>query len=295
MTRILLLGLAALLLTGALLAGCEKKTPPAPAGSVKASPAYVENFGQPPTPESGTCFARVGFYPLRSDPGKVRPVPFFLFREEGQLELLLERLVSGEVTFPEESTLFNPFPAGSRVQVVSLKEGGIELALSLDGAAAEMSNLAAMAASLTETAVQFDEVERVRILLDGAPLEGMPADGFGHEQQRIAAPDAPTLLMVVGNWEQGADDPEEILANFDRPVTIGSFRLLDAAGQEVKGKYYQSVFNMAVVIHPENPSVFRAGVSLSAEWEVIDGLGRTGKGEGVFVMGRHEHPEAKKE
>jgi hypothetical protein len=283
------------LLTLALLAGCEKKSPPPPAGTVKASPAYVEYFGQPPTPESGTCFARVGFFPLRSDPGKVRPVPFFLFREEGQLELLLERLVSGEVTFPEESALFNPFPVGTRIQVRSLGEGGIELALSLDGTAAEMSNLTAMAASLTETAVQFDEASRVLILLDGASLAGMSADGFVHEPQRIAAPDSPTLLMVVGNWEQGAADPEEILANFDRPVTIGSFRLRDAAGQEVKGNYYQSVFNMAVVLHPEHPQAFREGISLSAEWEVIDALGRQGKGEGAFRLQRHEHPVAKKE
>jgi len=65
----LLLVLSALLLAVTLLAGCEKKAPPVPAGTAKASPAYVEYFGQPPIPESGTCFARVGFLPLRSDPG----------------------------------------------------------------------------------------------------------------------------------------------------------------------------------------------------------------------------------
>jgi hypothetical protein len=277
------------LLTAALLAGCEKKTTSAPAGTVKASPAYVEYFGQPPTPESGTCFARLGFYPLRSEPGKVRPVPFFLFSEEGQLQLVLDRLVSGEVKFPAESALFNPFPTGTRVQVRPIAEKVAELTLLLDSPAGA-PDLAAMAAALTETAVQFDEVERARILLDGVPLEGMPPAGFSHEPQRIASPDAPILLMVVGNWEQGAADPEEILANFDRPVTIGSFRLRDAADQEVKGEYFQSVFNMAVVIHPETPSAFREGVSLTAEWEVIDGLGRTGKGSGVFSLGRHEHP-----
>lgn len=292
MARKLLLGFF-VLLSAALLAGCEKKAPPAPAGTVKASPAYVEYFGPPPTPESGTCFARVGFFPLRSDPGKLRPVPFFLFREEGQLQLVLDRLVSGEVTFPAESALFNPFPAGTRIQVRSLEEGVTELTLSLESTSTVAPDLAAMAAALTETAVQFDEVKRVRILLNGVPLEGMPADGFGHEPQRIASPDSPMLLMVVGSWEQGAEDLEEILANFDRPVTIGSFRLRDAAGQEVKGKYYQSAFNMAVVIHPEAPSAFREGVALSAAWDVTDALGRHGKGEAVFGLQRHEHPEAK--
>ena len=295
MTRKLLLGLSALLLTAALLAGCEKKAPPAPAGTVKASTAYVEYFGQPPTPESGTCFARVGFFPLRSEPDKVRPVPLFLFREEGQLQLLLDRLVSGEVTFPEGSELFNPFPAGTRVQVRSLGEGVTELTLSLDGTSTAAPDFAAMAAALTETAVQFDEVGKIQILLDGAPLAGMPAGGFRHEALRVAAPDSPQLLMVGGNWEHGAEDPEEILANFDRPVTIGNFRLRDAAGQEVKGKYYQSAFDMAVVIHPENPSAFREGISLWAEWEVTDALGRQGRGEGAFRLRRHEHPATEKE
>ncbi|HXV19718.1 MAG TPA: GerMN domain-containing protein [Desulfuromonadales bacterium] len=284
-----------ILLAAVLLTGCEKKTPGLPAGAVKANPAYLENFGQPPTPESGTCFARVGFFPLRSDPGKVRPVPFFLFREDGQLQLVLARLVSGEVTFPEESDLFNPFPAGTRLKVGSLEQGVAELTLSLDGNSTAAPDLAAMAAALTETAVQFNEVKRVRILVDGVFPPGMPDGGFGHEPQRIASPDVPNLLMVIGNWEQGAEEPEEILANFDRPVTIGSFRLQNAGGQEVKGKYYQSAFDMAVVIHPENPSAYREGVSLSAAWDVIDALGRQGKGEAIFRLQRHEHPAEKKE
>jgi hypothetical protein len=283
------------LLTVALLAGCEKKSPPPPTGTVQASPAYMEYFGQPPTPESGTCFARVGYYPLRGDAEKVRPVPFFLFREEGQLALLLERLVSDEVTFPAESTHFNPFPVGARIQIHALEEGVLELALNLGGTDAGSAELAAMAASLTETAVQFDEVNKVRIMLDGAPLAGMPDGGFGHEPKRIATPDAPLLLMVVGNWEHGAEDPEEILANFDRPVTVSNFRLRDASDREVQGNYFQSVFNMAVVIHPEDPSLFREGVTLSAEWEVVDGLGRHGQAEGDFRLQRHEHPVATKE
>lgn len=294
MARIILLGFFVLLLAP-LLAGCEKKSPPVSAGTVKASPAYVEYFGQPPTPESGTCFARVGFFPLQSDPGKVRPVPFFLFREDGQLQLVLDRLVSGEMRFPEKSDLFNPFPAGTRVQARSLEEGVTELALSLGSPSSAAPNIEAMAASLTETAVQFDNIEKVQILLDGAPLAGMPAGGFRHETLRIVTPSSPQLLLISGNWEHGAEDPEEVLVNFDRPVIIGSFRLRDATGEEIKGKFYQSAFGMAVVIHPENPSAFREGVSLWAGWEVTDMLGRQGRGEGSFSLLRHEHPVAGKE
>jgi hypothetical protein len=289
MVRKSLLG-SLILLLAALAAGCEKKAPTLPAGAVKASPAYVAFFGQPPVPKGGTCFARVGFFPLRSDPGKVRPVPFFLFREDGQMQLVLDRLVGGEVTFPAERDSFNPFPPGTRIQHRMLEEGATELTLNLGDASSVAPDFQAMAAALTETAMQFDEVDRVIILLDGAPLAGMPAGGYRHEPQRILPPDAPKLLMVIGSWEQGKEDPDEILANFDRPVTIDSFHLRDAAGQEVRGKYYQSAFNMAVVIHPDNPRAFREGASLTAEWEVVDGLDRKGKGSGVFSLGRHEHP-----
>ena len=51
---------------------------------------------------------------------------------------------------------------------------------------------------------------------------------------------------------------------------------------------------MAVVIHPEDPSLFREGVALSAEWEVVGGLGRHGQAKGVFRLQCHERPVAMK-
>jgi hypothetical protein len=278
------------ILAAAFLTACEKKAEEVPAGTVKASSAYVEFFGEPPTPERGVCFARVGFYPLNIAPSKVRPVPFFLFREEGQPELLLQRLISGEVTFPEASPLVNPFPDSSRLQVRSLGDGLIELDLTLGTAVADETVLMPMAAALTETAVQFDEVSRVRLFLDGTAWPGMPAEGFAHDAQRIADPGAPTLLTVVGVWVRGAQDLEEILANFDRPVTIRRFVLRDAAGNDVQGAFYQSVFNMAVVLHPDKAAEFREGITLTAEWEVVDSLGRDGKGVDAFSLVRLEHP-----
>lgn len=289
MVRRLLTGVL-LLLAGALLTACEKKSAEVPAGTVKASPAFVHYFGEPPTPERGVGFARVGFYPLRADSSKVRAVPFFLFREEGQLELLLQRLISAEVTFPGKSPLVNPFPAGSRLQVRSLGDGLIELDLTLGAATADAAAQSAMVAALTETAVQFDEVNRVRLLLDGAAWPGMPAEGFAHDTQQIADPGAPTLLSLVGVWDKGAQDPEEILVNFDRPVTIQHFALRDATGKDVQGKFFQSVFNMAVVLHPERAAEFREGITLTAEWEVVDSLGRAGKGVDTFSLLRLEHP-----
>ncbi len=281
-----------LLLMAALLAvGCEKKVDAAgPGGTITANAAYVEHFGQPPAPENGSCFARVGFLPLSSDPAKVRAVPYFLFRKPDKLQLILDRLTSDEMALPPGSGLFNPFPPGSTIQVRSWDGGTATLDLLSDGAADAGLNGLAVAAALTETAVQFDGIETVKILLNGSPLEGMPAEGFRHEPQRIVEAGPPELVMVVGAWESGADGPEEILVNFDRPVNVQSFRLEDASGQEVKGEYFQSAFDMSVVIHPALPRIFQEGMILHADWAVTDRLGRTGKGAGEFALKRHDHP-----
>lgn len=281
----------ALLLTLLFAAtGCERKNPAAPAGVVKANPAYVEYFGQPPTPEKGSCFARVGFYPLRGEPGKVRAVPYFLFEEKNELQQILNRMVGEESVFPPSGPLFNPFPPGTKIASRVQPDGVVELNLSAGGGALREEALPAVAAALTETATQFPDVKRVRILLDGAPLAGMPADGFRHDPARIAPLGPPELLMVVGSWEEGASDPEEILADFDRPVTVNAFRLQDASGQDLKGEYFTSAFDMAVVLHPGNPGAFREGMTLRAQWDVTDRLGRQGKGSGEFVLKRHVHP-----
>ena len=59
----------ALLLT---FAGCKGPGKEAgPSGSAKANTAYLSQFGQPPTPQQGTCFARVGYFPLAGEPGRV--------------------------------------------------------------------------------------------------------------------------------------------------------------------------------------------------------------------------------
>jgi hypothetical protein len=285
------IGLFFLLMATLLAAGCEKKVDAAgPGGTVKANAAYVEHFGQPPTPEKGSCFARVGFLPLSSDPAKVRAVPYFLFRKPDKLQLILDRLTSDEMVLPPGSGLFNPFPPGSTIHVRSRDGGTVTLDLLADGAADAGLNGLAVAAALTETAVQFDGIETVNILLNGSPLEGMPAGGFRHESQRIVEAGPPALVMVVGAWESGADGPEEILVDFDRPVNVQSFRLEDASGQEVKGEYFQSAFDMSVVVHPEAPGTFQEGTILRAVWEVTDRLGRIGKGAGEFALKRHDHP-----
>ena len=274
---------------GLIAVGCENRRNGAEKGTVKANPGYLEHFGRPPTPETGTCFARIGFFPSTTHPGKVRPVPYFLFTETGQLEQILHRMVSEQGVFHSGVDMVTPFPPGTEVSLSAVKEGLVEVNLLVPEKGRATLDLQAVAVTLTETAVQFEEIERVRILLNGEPLPGMPGDGFRHQPDRISPAGPAVLLTVIGSWEKGAEAPEEILLGFDRPVTVESFQLLDPLGQPVKGEYYRSVFDMAVVIHPAIPQDFTAGMTLRVEWEVTDALGRKGKGAGDFVLIRHDH------
>lgn len=272
------------------LAACER-TPTVRQGEVFASGAYLENFGEPPLPERDRCYAYVGYLQTAEDPGRVRAVPLFVFREGDHLQMLLERLVSQEITLPEETGLLNPFPPGSEIRVESPSGGAVALDLSFSGEQPiEALNQQAMAAILTETAVQMEEIDRVAIRVNGTPLPITPEDGFfRHDPQGIAPAGAPLLLQVAGMWEQGAGGPEEILANFDRPVTIDAFTMRDSDGREVEGEYFRSVFDMAVVIHPADPAAFQDRTPLRVEWEVTDRLGRKGRSSGEFLLQRHDH------
>lgn len=272
------------------LAACKQESSNVAQGVAKASQTYSNYFGEPPAPKQGECFARVGFYPLKNRSGKLTAVPFFLFREENQLELLLERLVGNDPDYFSHSQLFTPFPPGSKVRLVSQQGEAVVLELSFQQTP-RPDLVKAMVAALTESATQFEGLKKVRILIDGAPLPDMPADGYSHVPRRIEFPGPPTLLLVVGAWEKDAANPEEILADFDRPVTVESFSLKDSSGQKVEGDYFTSAFDMAVIVHPENSASIREGMSLRAEWQVVDRLGRKGRGSGEFTLLRHDHAD----
>jgi hypothetical protein len=281
-----LIGLAALLLA----AGCDKagREEAAPAGSVRANGAYLGQFGEPPVPEQGNCFARVGYFPLVSDPAKVRAVPFFIFRENDQLALLLERLLNRDWEFPPHSDLWNPFPAGSEIRIVEREGDSVTIDLHLPADAGERDP-AVLIGPLVETALQFEEFKRVFITLAGALPEETPPGGFRHDPRRLASPGAPLPLMVVASWEEGEEDPEEILINFDRPVTVHEFRLLDGEGREIMGDYFRAGFDMAVVVHPAEPRSLREKMTVLVSWRVSDRLGRTGSGEQSFILTRYDH------
>lgn len=274
------------------MTGCKEPDRQAvPTGSAKANSAYLEHFGEPPTPAQGTCFARVGYFPLAGEPDRVRAVPLFIFREEGQLAHLLAAFSSGVWEFSPQSGLQNPFPPDSTIRVTGREGDRVTIDLVAPGADRSSPGFQGMIAALVETVLQFEEINRVFVTVAGAPLAQMPGEGFRHDPGRIARVGSPLPLMVGGNWEPDQEDPEEIFINFDRPVVIQEIRLLDAAGQELQGEYFRTGFDMTVVFQPASPQTFREGITLRVAWRVSDRLNRTGSGAQDFILKRYDHEE----
>ena len=284
----------ALICLAVLLAttGCKEPDEQAvPAGSAKANSAYLEHFGEPPTPAQGTCFARVGYFPLAGEPNRLRAVPLFIFREEGQLAHLLTAFAGGEWEFPPHSPLRNPFPPGITIKVTAREGDTITIDLVAPGADQTSPDFQRMIAAVVETVLQFEEINRVFITVAGTPPAEMPATGFRHDPERIAPVGPPLPLMVGGNWEPGQDDPEELFINFDRPVVIQEIRLLDADGREIRGEYFRTGFDMTVVFKPAAAHTFREGITLRVAWQVSDRLNRPGSGAQDFILKRFDHED----
>ncbi len=267
---------AGLFLSLVLLA-CQQETPPSTAGIVEANQAYLAAFGDPPEVKAGKAYARVGYLPARDTPATVGAIPLYIHEEQEQLTRILNRLISDDLILPPGSSLFNPFPKDSQVRIVS--HDGKVLSLAIDFSLQVSMDTRPMLIALAETALQYDDVAQVKILVNGEPATGMPEGGWVHDDRRIAEVAPPSLVLVAGIWDEGEEEPKEIMVNFDRPVTVNSFSLSHADGRKVAGDYFTSVFQMSVVVHPEEPGDFRDGTPLDVTWDVVDALGRAGSGE----------------
>jgi predicted DNA-binding antitoxin AbrB/MazE fold protein len=105
----------------------------------------------------------------------------------------------------------------------------------------------------------------------------------------VLEPSPPRLLSVTAVKDKGAKDVEEVSAYFDRPVEIRELTLSDRTGKPYAGDVYQSVFDMAGVLKPKYPAVFKAGMPVKVRWKVVDKLGRAAEGEGEFPLEVKEH------
>lgn len=276
-----------------LVAGCRDQDQ-GPQGEVKATDAYIEAFGEPPTPQRGSCFARVGYLPLRGEPERVMPVPLFLFSEEEQLFKIIDRLVHMEKFAPLPEKNFNPFPDGTALRSVTRSGSIVTIELAFSGGQPASREVTAMSRVIALTMDQFPGIDRVRLMAEGEPLRGTPAEGVEADPSWRVGPGKPALLLVIGNWEE-SEQLKEILINFDRPLEVEKITLTDQQGERVEGDFYRSAFDMAVVVHPEEPARFDEGTELNVEWSVVDRLGRRAGGEGAYPLVRHEHLEEHQE
>ena len=89
--------------------------------------------------------------------------------------------------------------------------------------------------------------------------------------------------------DKGESDVEEVDVFFDRPVDIKELVIADTDGKQFQGDVYQSVFDMAGVLKPKDPSQFKAGLPVKVRWNVTDKLGRNASGESEMFLEVKEH------
>lgn len=278
-----------LLLLGILTAaGCTRGEKGEVRG-VDATAAYTRHFGAAPTVKEGSCSAVVAYFPLTENPATVRPVPLFLFSTEGRMEKVVRHILAmdGESLGP---ALVNPFPPGTEVETVTRDGETAEVQLAFSGQAApDPRRVQGMASSLVHTLAQFPGVRRVRIVADGKPLPNLDPAGIVPDSADVLEPEAPRPLGVAGTWEKGTPTPEEVLVLFDRPVSVSRIEVLSGE-TPVAGDYYQSAFDMAVVIRPARAELVREGMPVRVRWQVADRLGRGSEGEKDFSLKRQDRP-----
>ena len=268
---------------------CTKKqeVPPAKPVRVSATKAYEKYFGPAPTTDKGTCHAFVIYFPSLREPGKVVPFPFFTFDEGSMEKVAVERFLSGMEVPAYASEIVHPVASTARLLALEQVDGVKKVDLS-DGFLAPGASRDGMLHALVMTLTQFPEVRGVRLLQEGKDVDyargpQKPDDSW------VLEPGPPRLLSVTAVREKGARDVEEVSAYFDRPVEIQEVSMTDRAGKSFAGDTYHSVFDMAAVLKPREPGVFRERMPVKVRWKVTDKLGRHAEGENVWLLEVKEH------
>ena len=275
-----------LALAVALLAGCDKHDPSESSsqpGKVVATPAYQKYFGAAPSVDKGTAYAFVIYFPSSKYPGKVVPFPFFSFDQQSMQKVSVERLLSG-MDVGSYRGEFTPFPAGSRLISITDDKGAVTANFSkeLESAAAPVATAVAL------TLRQFAAVNAVRLQVDGKET-ALSTAAKNADDTAVQQPSPPRLLSVTAMRDKGASDVEEVNAFFDRPVQVKELTLHSEDGKPFQGEIYHSVFDMAAVLKPKDPSQFKAGMPIKVRWKVVDKLGRPAEGDSVWPLEIKEH------
>lgn len=292
----------ALILIVIALAACTKKqeTPPAKPVRVSATKSYEKYFGPAPTTDKGTCFAFVIYFPSAKEPGKAMPFPFFTFDEGSLKKVAVERLLGGMPVGSFQKEFLQPIPPGTHLLGLAEENGIVTVNFGKEilKGQTDAKGGQALFKALALTVSQFNGVKGVLVQVEGKE-QGMVdgkdvADFLGHvglKRQPLAGDESavleagpPRLLSVTAVRDKGAKNVEDVSAYFDRPVDIQELRMTDRGGKAFEGDVFESVFDMAAVLKPKNPSAFRAQMPIKVRWKVKDKLGRRGEGDNVWLL-----------
>jgi hypothetical protein len=268
---------------------CKKQESPPPAkkARVSATKAYEKYFGPAPTTDKGSCYAFVIYFPSAKEPGKVVPFPFFTFDEGSMKKVAVERLLGGMEVSAYKDEILQPFAPGARLLELAQADGLWRVDLSKDFLMPGKSK-DGMLHALVMTLTQFEGVRGIRILAEGKDLD------YAQGPQLPAAssvldPSPPRLLSVTAVKDKGAKNVEEVSAYFDRPVEIKELTMSDRSGKPFAGEVFHAVFDMAAVLKPREPSLFKAGMPVKVRWQVVDKVGRSGSGNEEYSLEVKDH------
>lgn len=257
----------------------KKEIPVEKPGQVVATAAYEKYFGAAPSVDKGTAYAFVIYFPSSKEPGKVVPFPFFTFDEGSIKKVAVERLLGG-MDIGSYRGEFISFSGGIHLLAITEDQGIVTVNF---GKELERLPEAATAHALALTLRQFKGVRDIRLQVAGkeSPLNTLVTT---IDDRAVQQPSSPRLLSVTAMRDKGARDIEEVNAFFDRPVEIKELKLLSEDGQQFSGDLFHSVFDMAAVLKPKDPSQFRERMPIKVRWKVADKLGRQAEGDSVWLL-----------
>jgi hypothetical protein len=264
----------------------KKVIPVEKSGKVVATSAYEKFFGSAPAVDKGIAYAFVIYFPSSKTPGKVVPFPFFTFDEGSLKKVAVERLLGGMDTGSYQGE-FISFPSGSRLIAINDDQGTVTVNLSKE---LNTSAIETIARSVTLTELQFKAVKDVRIQIDGKeiPLSLLVKNA---SESAVQQPSSPRLLSVTAMRDKGAKNIEDVNAFFDRPVEVKELKMFSKDGQPFAGDLYHSVFDMAAVLKPKDPSQFKERTPIKVHWKVVDKLGRQAEGNNVWLLEVKQHEQ----
>ncbi|MHB8765938.1 MAG: hypothetical protein ACYDA8_16605 [Deferrisomatales bacterium] len=252
----------------------------------RATPAYREAYGAPPALEPGlTCLAAVVYLPgigVSGGAAKLSALPLFSVNPDRVAHEAARVLVQGHPVAVRLFAVPRLFPADSRLDGLDLANGIATVRVTPGAGATHPLAGAALAATLG----QFEGIRGARLALAGGP----PADLAPPAKAAFEPPPPPRLLDVVSSVHPG-EEPEEVNALFDRPLDVTAFSLRLADGGALPGKTYTSMFDMAVVVRPDDPRLLREGLPLRLSWKVKDRVGREAAGERAVELRIYRHPK----